>query len=702
MRKVSIVLALLFPVLSLLAREHPYLLYNPDATEKLKNELRTDMAKQAAWKTFLADADRSLDRLALVYRVTGHSKYAEKVKQRLLDMADAPSDQVYQNETSRKDPPWISSLPTAGQNYQMAVAYDAIYDALSAEERKEIAQIIRRVGIEPTLHDWLDEKTRFHTINSMGHNYWIACSGMMGIAAMAVSSEIPEAEQWVSMAEQAADEWINFQGDRFQNKMPNFEHGLYYESVNYANFGLQEFLLFRLAQMQYRGERSSTDPDLSLIGDYFVNVCYPSATPGLRSLWFGDSGTYTNGEAPCKLVWALGYHNPNILWYLSRIEDGQAKESMPASSPLGLLYSPSLDEAPSSPNLPESTLYERAGWGMMRSSWEDDATFLAVKCGHTWNHSHADASSFILYHNGEILLKDAGNCWYPNPEYRDYFFQSEAHNVVLFDGKAQPREQQYMGTMQDGTLSNLVSDGSFKYILADATGPTSRYFFKNFRNYLWMDDVILIMDDVRSWDYGTFSYLLHPEGVVRKRGVDIEITHGNAAVTVRPLWPEYLTESDFEHDYPDNLKLRRVQAPLASDLKQTEEYLSVTSPSRSNQMKFITAIILKDGPEDGHAPVVMQIGGDEALGVRIRQEDKTTDVWLNTRADGHIMHRNSCNTLGPWDTDAYILAYSYAGKVSPVKASDVSEWFIAYGSYIRSADEVVFSSFEKQTRVVKR
>ena len=338
---------------------------------------------------------------------------------------------------------------------------------------------------------------------------------------------------------------------------------------------------------------------------------------------------------------------------------------------------------------------------MMRSSWDDDATFLAVKCGHTWNHSHADASSFILYHNGEILLKDAGNCWYPNPEYRDYFFQSEAHNVVLFDGKAQPREQQYMGTLQDGTLSNLVSDGSFKYVLADATGPTSRYFFKNYRNYLWVDDVILIMDDVLSWDYGTFSYLLHPDGEVRKRGVDIEITHGNAAVTVRPLWPEYLTESDFEHDYPDNLKLRRIQAPLATDLKQTEEYLSVTSPSRSNQMKFVTAIILKNGPDDAHAPAVTQIGGDEALGVRIRQEDKTTDVWLNTRADGHIMHRNSCNTLGSWDTDAYILAYSYAGKVPPVKASDVSEWFIAYGSYIRSADEVVFSSFEKQTRVVK-
>ena len=70
---------------------------------------------------------------------------------------------------------------------------------------------------------------------------------------------------------------------------------------------------------------------------------------------------------------------------------------------------------------------------------------LAVKSGHTWNHSHADANSFIVFHKGVDIIKDGGNCWYPNPAYRNYFFQSQAHNVVLFNGEGQPREQQYSG-----------------------------------------------------------------------------------------------------------------------------------------------------------------------------------------------------------------------------------------------------------------
>ena len=99
----------------------------------------------------------------------------------------------------------------------------------------------------------------------------------------------------------------------------------------------------------------------------------------------------------------------------------------------------------------------------MRTSWEKNSTMLAVKSGHTWNHSHADANSFILYHKGFDIIKDAGNCWYPNPQYRNYFFQSEAHNVVMFNGKGQSREQQYNGSSLRGYLYNLMDAGNIKY-----------------------------------------------------------------------------------------------------------------------------------------------------------------------------------------------------------------------------------------------
>ena len=84
---------------------------------------------------------------------------------------------------------------------------------------------------------------------------------------------------------------------------------------------------------------------------------------------------------------------------------------------------------------------------------------LAVKSGQTWNHSHADANSCILFYKGVDILKDAGNCWYPNPAYRNYFFQSQAHNVVLFNGEGQSCEQQYQGSYLRGSLHYLMETG---------------------------------------------------------------------------------------------------------------------------------------------------------------------------------------------------------------------------------------------------
>ena len=91
---------------------------------------------------------------------------------------------------------------------------------------------------------------------------------------------------------------------------------------------------------------------------------------------------------------------------------------------MGFLYTPDLSKAPKLSEQKNSQLFSDFGWATMRTSWEKDATMLAVKSGHTWNHSHADANSFILFHKGVDIIKDAGNCWYPKPEYRNYFFQS--------------------------------------------------------------------------------------------------------------------------------------------------------------------------------------------------------------------------------------------------------------------------------------
>ena len=139
-------------------------------------------------------------------------------------------------------------------------------------------------------------------------------------------------------------------------------------------------------------------------------------------------------------------------------------------------------------------------------------------------------------------------------------FQSEAHNVVLFNGKGQSREQQYHGSMLRGYLHYLLDADNVKYVLANGTGPYSDQFSRNFRHFLWIDDVIYMIDDLKTHDVGHFEWLWHPGGEAEKRGIDLNITNGNSSVVVRPLYPRLLAKSDFVHDYPEDLYWEEVEA----------------------------------------------------------------------------------------------------------------------------------------------
>ncbi len=126
---------------------------------------------------------------------------------------------------------------------------------------------------------------------------------------------------------------------------------------------------------------------------------------------------------------------------------------------------------------------------------------LAVKSGFAWNHAHPDAGSFILFHAGQPLIIDSGNCSYGRREYTSYYRHSKAHNVVLFNGHGQNPEDcghGDRGVKTPGRVYRLMDTAGLKYVFADATGPTSWKFSRNYRHFLWVFDVILIFDDVRT------------------------------------------------------------------------------------------------------------------------------------------------------------------------------------------------------------
>lgn len=707
MRKLIFFLTLTVVLTAAAATEikHPSLLFTPDRVSAAKKAMKTDTVMQEAWEHIRSVADielagrtniMKLEYLALAYLMTDDTKYSDRLKEVLLKTSEIKS---WGNaEMLAHKPAWHSELQMAHRSFQVAVAYDVIYNSLTSSERKKIATGLYRLAVEPLLGDWLSDETRIHSLNSMGHNWWTSCAGMGGLLALAIGNEVPEAAKGAEALIEVLPEWFDFAGDVIQHKPKTFDRdGGMYESINYASFGTTEALLFRLAWLNsHSGAKLEEIPQMAKLASFFCHVAYPR-TGQLYSINFGDSHKNVTGESSMLLAYAMGEKSPETLWYANQIDPGQHREGFPRIFPMGFLYTPDLTKAPDSPSLPTSHIWKDFGWATMRDSWDKDATMLAVKSGMTWNHSHADANSFIIFHKGADIIKDAGNCNYGKPEYRGYFFQSDAHNVVKFNGNGQPTHQQYHGTMLPGSMSNLVDGGNIKYVLADGTGPMSRWFNRNFRHFLWIDNVIFMIDDLQSHEVGHFEWLWHPGGKSEKRGFDLNICNGNSAVTVRPLYPRPLAFSNFVHDYPDDLYWEIRKGPT-EDLRGEEEYYSFHLPATTDKVKAMTAIILKDSLSQKELPVIERREGKDWIGIRMTYKGKITDIYINQLADGRLMHLNSWIHADGWETDAYMFAISYEEGTEPTSSN---EYFIGHGSSLRRGGVVVFSSLSKLNVIAK-
>lgn len=246
-------------------RQHPYLFCTPENIAAAKEKVAKDPLFKESWGKMHAEADRFLedakadlkqvDVLSLTYRMTGEARYADKVKDILL--RECKKKRWGEKGLIDRTPPWNFGLQDADKTVHMAIGFDCIYDALSEQERKIIAQGLVRLGILPGLNDWIMSDQRIHTLDTMGHNWWSSCVFMPGIASLAVMNEEPRAREWLEKISEAAQEWTDYSGSALQDKIKTFDAGGgFYESMNYAVFALNEFLYFRVAWQNALGAKT--------------------------------------------------------------------------------------------------------------------------------------------------------------------------------------------------------------------------------------------------------------------------------------------------------------------------------------------------------------------------------------------------------------------------------------------------------------
>ncbi len=602
--------------------------------------------------------------LGLLYQLTGDKRYAEKLLEAMLYYANyvrwtAPS-------FGHRSPPWHSELDTAKFSFGYATGYDALHTYLSEEDRKTISDAMVRLAILPTLNDWVLPGSRIHSFDSMGHNWWGVCVSGAGLCSLALLGDDPRAQGWIDAIDAGLEQWFAYQGNVLQNRVATFERsGPSYEGVNYTNYGVSEYLHYRLAwQNTYPSRKAAHMEPLDHVANFFLQTLYPTSN-GSLTVNFNDSSLDGDVEGTLLLLIACSLGTPEASCYLERLH------AHPQSTLLSLLRQ--YPRPPALTAAPTSCIYPDMGWAMMRSSWENDATFLAMKSGYTWNHAHADAGNFILFKQGMPLIIDSGTCDYSRPEYTSYYRQSQAHNVILFNGSGQPPKDLFTGCKFPGHLHSLVDGPGLKYVYADATGPMAQSFSRNYRHWLWSGDVILIIDDIYAHTPGQLDWLLHHAG---KYNVDpdgsVTLKNGAAHAVVKMLYPKTrLTEGIGLAEHNPDKKM---------------PYLVFSTEAPVQSCQFITAVCLNPDA----VPQFEILNKENYLGVRIQTADAIEELYLDLRA---VRSPDTIDIrVGDWVTDAYLLHFKHAASGGqPVR------FFLGDGSYLRYQGRSVIESLSKLT-----
>jgi hypothetical protein len=123
---------------------------------------------------------------------------------------------------------------------------------------------------------------------------------------------------------------------------------------------------------------------------------------------------YVAGDAPAEVLWLLG---PEGLARYDRLE--------------------------ATPPRATSRAFEPSGYFVMRDGWRRDSSFALIDCGRHGSeagpgHAHSDALAIELAVRGVTWLVDPGTYVYgSDPEARDWFRSTSAHNTATVDGESQ-------------------------------------------------------------------------------------------------------------------------------------------------------------------------------------------------------------------------------------------------------------------------
>jgi len=351
-----------------------------------------------------------LKTLSFAYVMTGDRQYFEAAKSVALHLAHWSSwtDTSYGGGTIK------CCLDTGHAAQNVALFYDWCYELLTPEERTTIRTALSERGVKAILAgvDNYPAETNGFAVLTCG----------LGLAALALRPEEPEAAEWLNAAIEKTRKSLSMHG----------RDGGAYEGPMYGTYLLDSFAVFLNALEVAKVQQDLFQhPYLATMDQYCIGLLGMDTK---TQPCFGD-GSPTRGY-PKTMSFMARHGSKAAAWYLaSDSESAQINALTPATIDEFIVFDASKIK-PELPTFNPSCPFVDIGHAVLRDGYNPNSAFVVMKAGppdKNIGHNHYDHNSFVLSYLGDWLVGDRGYHHFTHPPSTKFSLGTMGHSSLVID-----------------------------------------------------------------------------------------------------------------------------------------------------------------------------------------------------------------------------------------------------------------------------